>query len=255
MELYSSRALCKHSCFRLNMQKNNKLFVMELRISNASQEAEPYSCMRVVILKPLAAEVILRDNREQTPPPELAYLVSNFSLLGSLYDTKWSYATTQMVNNAEPELHGQRGLNYKGCAPKLHWNVSALFHQRGNDLNSYATSFQATNGLTHPFVPFCPFPHFHLSPSLKGVTTHQVINHRLQRQHKEANSRKETEGGRMCQVYITYTTPPGDSRGREWTNKAGMNYCICILQNIKSWSHLKREPHGAFWYYTLWFDM
>lgn len=138
--------------------------------------------------------------------------------------------------------------------PKLHWNIRTLFHQRGNDLNSYATSFQATNGLTHPFVPFCPFPHFHLSPSLKGVTTRQIINHQLQRKHKETNSRKETKGRRMCQVYITYTTPSGDSRGREWTNKAGMNYCIYILQNIKSWSHLKGN-HKGFLYYTLRFDM
>lgn len=112
--------------------------------------------------------------------------------------------------------------------------------------NSYATSFQATDGLAHPFAPFCPLPHFRLYPSLKGVTTRQVIHQQLQRKHKETNSRKEAEGGRMCGVYITYTTPSGDSRGREWMNEAGMNDCIYILQNIKSWSPLKGNHKGFF---------
>lgn len=82
--------LCKHNCFRLNMQKKEKKIVIELRFSNASQEAEPYSWMCVLILKPLAAEVILHDNREQMSSTELAYLVSrsNISSLGSLFGTK-----------------------------------------------------------------------------------------------------------------------------------------------------------------------
>lgn len=189
--------------------------------------------------------MILRDHGEQMSPTELAHLVSqsNLTSFGSLFDTKQPYATTLIVNNAQPELPWQRGLNCKECA-KLRWHasISFLLHQRGNDRKALCNKFP---GYKRAYASYLSAL-FRISiapPFLNGgVTTHQVIHHQKQRKHKETNSRKGTKGGRMCPVYSTYTTPSGDSRGRERTNNAGVNYCIHTAQKIKSWNHLNREP-------------
>lgn len=132
-----------------------------------------------------------------------------------------------------------QGFELQRVHSKLHWNISMLFHHHGNDFKLLCNKFpgyKRAYASLRTFLPFSAFPSF---PSRKGVTTGQIINHQLQRKHKETNSRKGTKGGRMRWVYSTYTTPPGDSLGRRWLKKAGMNYCIYILQKIKSWGHLK----------------
>lgn len=130
-----------------------------------------------------------------------------------------------------------------------------LFHRHGNDFKLLCNKFpgyKRAYASLRTFLPFSAFPSFPLANGGHSTPDHQSpVAKKTQRDQFQEGNQKS---GRMRWVCSTDTTPPGDSRGQRWTNKAGMNYCIYTLQKIQSWSLLKGNHRIFFLNYTLWFD-
>lgn len=108
--------------------------------------------------------------------------------------------------NSTNKTHMDRGVWWTKKKQAVALKYKHVFpSQCGNELSSYATNFQSTNRLTHPSIPFSPYPclFFFLSEDLSNC---QVINHQQQRKDKEPNSWKGTEERRMHQVKGTCVT-------------------------------------------------